>query len=478
MDKNVPMAQELTLHDDRLFPPDAAVRAIAQRIYAETRNLPIISPHGHVPPVWIADDQSFDNPTRLLLTPDHYINRLLHANGVDLSTLGVPVSRTDMTAEDNRNAWRTFCKHWPVYNGTAMRYWMTDQLVGVFGVTQRPSEETADEIYDTIQGWIDNHRPRALMDQFNISFIATTDDPADDLAHHDKIAADAEFSARHRVAPTFRPDKYLEPARADWNELVDRLSEVSGEDTSTLAGYTAAMEKRRAYFKSKGAISTDHSHADLLSEYLDAATAERLYGKARRGEINAEEATALRRHLMMDQVRMATEDGLTLTLHPAVLRDHDPQTAAEYGSDVGCDIPYALEVTRAMRPMLNAFGNHPNLKLVIFTLDEDTFSREIAPLAGFYRSLYIGVPWWFIDAPESIMRFKQSVTEMAGFSRISGMIDDTRAFCSIPARHDMMRRCDAAHLANLVAVHRLDEDEAIEQAIKLVVDNPKKVFNL
>ena len=238
------------------------------------------------------------------------------------------------------------------------------------------------------------------------------------------------------------------------------------------------MEKRRAYFKSKGAISTDHSHADLLSEYLDAATAERLYGKARRGEINAEEATALRRHLMMDQVRMATEDGLTLTLHPAVLRDHDPQTAAEYGSDVGCDIPYALEVTRAMRPMLNAFGNHPNLKLVIFTLDEDTFSREIAPLAGFYRSLYIGVPWWFIDAPESIMRFKQSVTEMAGFSRISGMIDDTRAFCSIPARHDMMRRCDAAHLANLVAVHRLDEDEAIEQAIKLVVDNPKKVFNL
>ena len=220
MDKNVPMAQELTLHDDRLFPPDAAVRAIAQRIYAETRNLPIISPHGHVPPVWIADDQSFDNPTRLLLTPDHYINRLLHANGVDLSTLGVPVSRTDMTAEDNRNAWRTFCKHWPVYNGTAMRYWMTDQLVGVFGVTQRPSEETADEIYDTIQGWIDNHRPRALMDQFNISFIATTDDPADDLAHHDKIAADAEFSARHRVAPTFRPDKYLNrraPTGMNWS---------------------------------------------------------------------------------------------------------------------------------------------------------------------------------------------------------------------------------------------------------------------
>ncbi len=472
------MAPELTLHDDRLFPADEGVRQIARRIYAETRHLPIISPHGHVPPAWIADDMSFDNPTRLLLTPDHYINRILHANGVELSHLGVPMTRPLMSEDENRAAWRTFCSHWSDYNGTAMRYWMTDQLVGVFGVTQRPSAETADQIYDTIQAWIDTHRPRALMDEFNISFIATTDDPCDDLAQHVQLAEDTEFSAKHRVAPTFRPDKYLEPARADWNDLVDRLAEVSGADTETLAGYTAAMENRRDYFKQRGAVSTDHSHADLVAEYLDAATAERLYAKARRREITGDEATALRRHLMMDQVRMASEDGLTLTLHPAVLRDHDPATAKEYGADVGCDIPYPVEVTRALRPMLNAFGNHPNLNLVVFTLDEDVYSREIAPLAGFYRSLYIGVPWWFIDAPESIMRFKQAVTEMGGFSRISGMIDDTRAFCSIPARHDMMRRLDAAHLAGLVAVHRLDEDEAIEQAIKLVDDNPKKVFKL
>lgn len=480
LDQNVLMTRELTLHDDRLFPADPAVRQIARSIYAQTRGLPIISPHGHVPPVWLSENQSFENPTKLLLTPDHYINRIMHANGVELSTLGVPVSRTDMTEQDNRNAWRTFCSHWADYNGTAMRYWMTDQLVGVFGVTQRPSAETADEIYDTIQAWIDDesHLPRALMDQFNIEFIATTDEPTDDLAEHEKIAAMADFSARHRVVPTFRPDKFLEPARADWNARVDKLAEVSGIDTSTLAGYTAAMENRRAYFKSKGAVSTDHSHADLIADYLEASEAERIYARARAGEATVAEANALRRHLMMDQVRMATEDGLTLTLHPAVFRDHEPDTAKQYGADVGCDIPYALEVTHAMRPMLNAFGNHPNLNLVVFTLDEDTYSREIAPLAGFYRSLYIGVPWWFIDAPESIMRFKQSVTEMAGFTRISGMIDDTRAFCSIPARHDMMRRLDARHLADLVAVHRLDEDEAIEQAVKLVVDYPKKVFKL
>ena len=480
MHQNVAMAPELTLHEDRLFSADGAVRQISRRIYAETKDLPIISPHGHVPPAWMSENLSFGNPTRLLLTPDHYINRILHANGVELSELGVPVTRTDMTEADNRAAWRTFCAHWSDFNGTAMRYWLTDQLVGVFGVTQRPSIETADEIYDTIQAWIDddNHRPRALMDQFKIEFIATTDDPCDDLHDHEKLAADAEFSAKHRVAPTFRPDKYLTPANPDWNQRVDTLGEVAGVDVSTLAGLTSALENRRAYFKAHGGVSTDHGIQDLDAAYLDAQDAERLYGKARAGEITAAEATALHHHLIMDQVRMATEDGLTLTLHPGAFRDHDRATFEAYGVDVGCDIPYAIEVTRATREMLNRFGNHPNLNLVLFTLDEDVYSREIAPLAGFYRSLYIGVPWWFIDAPESIMRFKQSVTEMAGFSRISGMIDDTRAFCSIPARHDMMRRLDAAHLANLVAAHRLDEDEAIEQARKLVVDNPKKVFKL
>ncbi len=477
---NDPMAHELTLDDDRLFPPDDTTRKIARRIYAETRDLPVISPHGHVPPAWLADNTSFDNPTRLLITPDHYLNRIMHANGVELSELGVPMSRPVMDEAGNRKAFRTLCEHWADYRGTAMRYWLTDQLVRVFGVRQRPSAETADAIYDTIQAWIDdeNHRPRQLMDQFRISFLATTDDPCDDLRFHQKLHADTKFSEAHTVVPTFRPDKYLEPARTDWNTSIDRLAEVTGLDTSTLAGYTAAMENRRAYFRANGAVSTDHSHDDLAAEYLDDALAQELYRKARRNEISGEEAVALRRHLLMDQARMATEDGLTMTLHPAVWRDHDPATAEAYGQDVGCDIPYAVEMTKALRPMLNAFGNHPNLNLVLFTLDEDTYSREIAPLAGFYRSVYIGVPWWFIDAPESIMRFKQSVTEMGGFSRISGMIDDTRAFCSIPARHDMMRRLDAAHLAQLVVIHRLDEDEAIDQAHRLVVDNPKKVFKL
>jgi len=473
------MASPLTLHDDRLFPADPGTREVARRIYATTRELPIISPHGHVPPRWIARNEHFGNPTKLLLTPDHYINRVLHANGVELSELGV--GRGDeMTEADNRRAFRLLCEHWADFNGTAMRYWLVDQLVGIFGVDVRPSAATADTIYDTIAARIDepDFRPRQLMDAFRIEFLATTDDPCDDLGLHAELAADDEFSARHRVVPTFRPDRYLEPARPDWNELVDALGAAAGVDVGTLDGYTQAMVERRRYFKAHGAVSSDHSHADLVTLILDHDEAARLYDRARRGRATADEALALRRHLFTDQARLACEDGLTMTVHPAVVRNHDAGAFARYGADVGGDIPAKLEATRGLQQLLNAYGNDPNLNLVLFTLDEDVYSRELAPLAAWYRSVYIGVPWWFVDAPESIMRFKQDVTEMAGFSRISGMVDDTRAFCSIPARHDMSRRLDAAHLAGLVTAHRLDEDEALDQARALVVDNPTRIFKL
>ena len=471
------MARAMTLNPDRLLPADPTTRDVARRLYQQVKDLPIISPHGHVPPVWIADDVPFGNPTSLFLTPDHYINRIMHANGVELSELGVPVG-SEFSDEQSRNAWRTFCSHWGDYNGTAMRYWMQDQLCGIFGIDVRPSAETADEIYDAIDAQLmtDAMRPRALMDSFDISFIATTDDPCDSLEHHRKIADDPSFT--RRVVPTFRPDKYLEPAREDWNQLVDALGEAAGVPVDSLAGYTEAMENRRAFFKQHGAVSTDHSHPDLGTVRLDQVDADALYSKARKGEASEAECVRLRQYLLTDQIRMATEDGLTLTLHPAVYRGHDTGATSRYGADVGNDIPVKLEVTRAVQPALEQFGNHPNLNLVIFTLDEDVFSREIAPLAGWYRSVYMGVPWWFIDAPESIMRFKQSVTEMGGFTRVSGMIDDTRAFCSIPARHDMSRRLDCAHLADLVVKHRLDEDEAVDSLLNLVSNNPKKVFKL
>jgi glucuronate isomerase len=314
------------------------------------------------------------------------------------------------------------------------------------------------------------------MDRFSIEFMATTDDPCDDLAHHEKLANDPGF--RHRVTPTFRPDKYLEPARSDWAGLTADLGRVSGVDTSTYAGWIAAMENRRAYFAAHGAVSSDHAHLDVRTEPLDRADAEKAYAQALAGRVEPALAKALQQTMLFEQARMATQDGLTMTLHPATYRNHHSQTFETYGPDVGADIPMSVEFTRSLHPLLDAFGTHPNFTLVLFTMDETTYSRELAPLAGFYPSVYVGVPWWFIDAPDAIKRFRQAVSEHAGFSRTSGFIDDTRAFLSIPARHDMSRRLDAVHLATLVAEHRLEFDEAQETIHQLVAVNPRKVFHV
>jgi len=466
----------LTLHPDRLLPADPAVRGIARELYEAVRALPIISPHGHVDPRLLLEDEPFADPTSLLISPDHYVTRLLHASGVPLEHLGVAQGPLD--PEASRAAWRTLCSHWHVFRGTPVRYWFDTELAEIFGVTVRPSAETADEIYDQIAAALTQpaFRPRALFEQFDISVLATTDDPADDLAAHAALAADPTFTGR--VVPTFRPDRYLESARPGWAEAVERLGEAAGTDTGTYAGWVAAMEARRAYFKANGAVSTDHSHDDVGSASLEAADAERLYARALAGTVTADEATALRRHMFVEMARMATEDGLTMTIHPGVRRSHHTASLERFGPDTGHDIPVKGEFTDALRPLLERFGTHPALKLVLFTLDETVFSRELGPLAGFYPSVYVGQPWWFLDAPDAIRRWRLAVTESAGLSRTSGFIDDTRAFCSIPARHDMSRRLDAGFLAELVAEHRLDLDEALETAVDLVAGRPVEVFGL
>ncbi len=470
------MTVPLTLHPDRLFPVDPATRALARSLYDTVKDLPILSPHGHVPPAWIAEDTPFSDPTNLLLTPDHYVNRVLHGQGVDLADLGVPMGRPDFTADQARNAWRIFCRHWHLYRGTPMKFWMEAELHDIFGVRVRPSEETADEIYDAIAAAIatPEFTPRALMHRFNIQFLATTDDPCDSLEHHATIRDTFDVPVR----PTFRPDRYCEPLRADWPELMGSLAEASGEPTDTWAGFRRAMEHRRAFFKGMGAVSTDHSHADLGTQPLSDADASAVYARALRGEASEDECTALRRTMVFDQARMASEDGLVMTLHPAVARNHHRPTFERYGADVGGDIPKPIEVVESLKPMLNAFGTNPNFTVVLFGMDETVYSREVGPLAGFYPSVYVGPPWWFIDAPDAIKRWRKAVTEYGTFYKTCGFIDDTRAFLSIPARHDLSRRCDVAHLAELVAEGRLEMDEAAEVAHALVVEQPRRVFKI
>jgi glucuronate isomerase len=466
----------LRLHPDRLLPPDPGVRSIARRLYEAVRDLPILSAHGHVDPRLLVDNEPFADPASLFVTPDHYVTRLLHASGVPLDALGV--GRGPLPEADARQVWRLLCGHWDVFRGTPARYWLESELAEIFEISLRPSVQTADAIYDQVAERLakDDYRPQALYDRFRIEVLATTDDPADDLSAHADLAADPAFSGR--VIPTFRPDRYLEPAQPGWREAIACLGEAADLDTGHYPGLLRALEERRRHFIAHGAVSADHSHIDVRTDPLEPAEADRIYRAALAGEATEDGSAALRRHLLLEMARMSCDDGLVMTLHPGVRRGHHGPTTAAFGPDTGNDIPIRAEFTDALRPLLERYGTHPNLHLVVFTADETAFSRELAPLAGFYPSVYVGVPWWFLDAPEAIRRFRAAVSETAGFSRTSGFVDDTRAFCSIPARHDMSRRIDAGWLARLVAEHRLDEDEATETALDLVTDRPRAVFKL
>jgi glucuronate isomerase len=462
----------LTLHADRLLPTEPGLRDIARRLYGAVRELPIISPHGHVDPGMLLDDQPFTDPTSLFIQPDHYVTRLLHAGGVSLDRLGV--GEGPLPEDRAREAWRLLCGHWHLLRGTPVRYWFDSELAEIFGVAERPSADNADRLYDQIAEQLrrPSHRPRALLKRFGIAFMATTDDPADDLAAHRALRDEAGVTTT--VAPTFRPDRYLEIGWPGWPEIVKGL----GGDVGDYAGYLAALEDRRRYFIAQGAVSADHGHTDAGTEPLERHDAERIYRAALTGSVSAAEAVGFRRHMIFEMARMSCDDGLVMTLHPGVYRNHHPATSDRYGPNTGHDIPTAVEYTRALQPLLQRFGTHPNFHLVLFTVDADVYSREIAPLAGFYPAVYAGAPWWFLDNPAAIHQYQQDVTEIAGFGRLSGFIDDTRAFCSIPARHDMSRRLDAGFLAGLVAAHRLDEDEALDTITALVSDQPRKVFKL
>lgn len=467
--------ETLVLDPDRLLPADASTRSIARRIYRAIEHLPIVSPHGHVDPALLLDDAPLGDPASLLVTPDHYVTRLLHAHGVKLNELGLG---DPARAAPPREVWRTFCRYWWAFRGTPVRYWLESELSEVLKVQQQPDAASADALFDEIASRLREPqlRPRALYEQFRIDVLATTDDPCSDLSIHRALRADPSWSGR--VIPTFRPDAYLNVPGPQWRGALDRLAAASGIDTADYAGFVAALENRREFFAQHGATATDYSPPDAQSAPLAADDAAAVYARAREGTASGSECIALRQHLLFEMARMSAEDGLVMQLHPGVVRNHHTATADEFGSDTGHDIPVAIEFTNALRPILQAFGTNPNFRLVLFTVDETTWSRELAPLAGFYPSVYVGAPWWFLDSPEGLRRFRRAVTETAGFYKCSGFIDDTRAFCSIPARHDTARRIDAGYLAELVTAHVLSEDDATQTAIAITQQLPKEVFRL
>jgi glucuronate isomerase len=454
------MPKALQPHPDRALPAGEA-REVARRIHDSTRSLPLLCLHGHVDVGLFATDEAFGNPADLLVVPDHYVTRMLISQGVSPDRLGLPRLDGTRTAEP-REIWREFCSHWHLFLGTPSRYWLEHEFAEVLGLTVAPSAETADDLYDEISARLKEpeFRPRALLDRFGIEVISTTDAATDDLAQHAKLAADLPG----RVIPTFRPDALVHLDRAGWRDLAGRLGALAGTDTSSYDGYLEALRKRRQAFIAAGALATDHGHLSAAATPLEPREAARIYAAALRGDVSADDAAAFAGHMLFQMAEMSAEDGLVLQLHPGVLRDHDPTIHTTYGPDQGHDIPVATEFTRSLRPVLERFGHAEGFRMVLFTVDETVYSRELAPLAGVYPSVRLGAPWWFLDSPDGMRRFRELVTETAGFYNTSGFVDDTRAFLSIPARHDLARRIDAGYLAKLVVEHRLDEDDAFQVA--------------
>jgi glucuronate isomerase len=464
------------LDRNRLFPAEATARAVAGKLYETVRDLPIISPHGHTDPRWFAENKPFPNPAALFIQPDHYIFRMLYSQEVSLESLGIPQVDGKENA-DPREVWRIFAKHYYLFRGTPTRLWLDFAFGQLFGLTDRLSPANADEFYETIAKKLQTPEflPRALFDRFNIEVLATTDAAVDSLEFHKAIR---ESGWKGRVLPTFRPDAVVDAEYIGFQDNLKLLGEVSGEDVSTWKGYLAALRSRRAFFKKNGATATDHGHLTALTADLPLAEAEQLYGRVYSGKMQAGDVELFQAQMLTEMAGMSVEDGLTMQLHPGSVRNYNKAVYDKFGRDKGADIPSPTEYVRALRPLLGKYGNEPGFTLILFTLDETVFTRELAPLAGHFPAVKLGPPWWFLDSPEGMMRFRETATETAGFYNTVGFNDDTRAFLSIPARHDVARRVDCAFLARLVAEHRLDEAEAFEVVKDLTVNLVRKAYKL
>jgi glucuronate isomerase len=463
----------MLIDEDRLFAADPSERKIAKTLYAQIKGLPIVSPHGHTQAAWFAKNEPFPDPATLFVQPDHYVFRMLYSQGISFDELEIGQARM----KDARAVWRIFASHYYLFRGTPTRLWLDFAFQELFGMEERLSEQNADRYFDAISEQLQKPEflPRALYERFNLEVLATTDSPLDSLEHHRAIR---NSGWKARILPTFRPDAVVDPDFAGFIGNVAKLGGQTGEDTGTWPGYLNALRKERARFSELGCTATDHGHPTAQTADLSSADAAELFRRVLKGDSDAQQRELFRAQMLTEMAQMSLEDGLVMQIHPGSVRNHNRRIFERYGRDVGADIPSRTNYVDALRPLLNRFGQERKLTIILFTLDESTYSRELAPLAGFYPCLRLGPPWWFHDSPEGMTRFREQATETAGFYNTVGFNDDTRAFLSIPARHDVARRMDCAFLARLVAQHRLAEDEALEVAHTLTYGLVKKAYRL
>jgi glucuronate isomerase len=465
------------LNDHRFFDPDPKVGQIAFELYKGVRDLPLISPHGHVPSKLLADNQPFPDPTELILIPDHYLFRMLYSQGIPLESLGIPSVDGTEVEKDHRKIWQIFADNYYLFAGTPSSVWLDYTLVNVFGIGEKLDSKNAMKIYDLIQKKLrtNDFLPRTLFEKFNIEVLTTTDAASDDLTYHRRMK---ESGWKGRVIPCFRPDAAVNILSLNWKREISALSKISGVEISDYRNFIKVLESRREYFKSYGAVSTDQGIESPYAHRLSDGEADAILQRALKGQSTEKDAAAFTAHMLMEMARMSVEDGLVMQIHPGALRDHNKYIFNRFGPDKGGDIPLQTEYTRNMREFLNEYGNNPRLTVVLFTLDETAYSRELAPLAGHYPALKLGAPWWFYDSIHGMIRYRQSVTETAGIYNTVGFTDDTRAFMSIPARHDLARRMDSNFLASMVARHVITEGEAKSMGRALAYGLAKKAYKL
>ncbi len=463
----------MLIHPDRLFPADPGTRETARKLYDQVRNLPLISPHGHTNAAWFSTNKPFPDPAQLFVQPDHYVFRMLYSQGIPLEDL--EIGRPEI--KNPRKVWQIFASHYHLFRGTPTRMWLDFAFQELFGLEELLSDKTSDLYFDAISEKLRTPEflPRALYQSFNLEVLATTDSPLDSLADHRAIR---ESNWKSRIIPTFRPDPVVDPDFPAFAENVGKLAEMTGEDTSAWSGYLNALKLARARFRELGCTATDHGHPTARTANLAAGEAAKLFQRVISQGADPQERELFRAQMLTEMARMSLDDGLVMQIHPGSSRNHNRKLYERYGRDMGADIPTVTNYVDALRPLLDQFGNERDLTIILFTLDESAYSRELAPLAGHYPCLKLGPPWWFHDSPEGMARFRELTTETAGFYNTVGFNDDTRAFLSIPGRHDMARRMDCAFLAKLVAEHRLQEEEAMEVAHELAYRLVKKAYRL
>ena len=465
------------VHPDRLFPADPNVRQIARSLYEHTQALPLVSPHGHCNPSGLADNRHFDDPSIELVTKDHYFLRLLYSQGVPLEALGVRPNDGSHFETDGRQVWRLFAQHYHHFSGTPSKLWLDHAMSEVFGIEAAITPETADQTYGELSDRLqdDAFRPRSLFERFGIEFLATTDGAIDPLDAHARLRASGWTG---RVVPTFRPDDVVDPDRVDFQANVEELGQMTGEDTSTWPGYLNAIRQRRSSFVDAGATASDHGHPSANTVDLSWQDSEALFARVISGQQEESDAECFRGLMLVQMAAMSLDDGLVMQIHAGSWRGHNPTVRNQFGTDMGADIPQSVNYVGALKPLLDRFGNDPSLTVVMYTLDETTYSRELAPLAGHYPALRIGPPWWFYDSPEGMRRYYQQVIETAGFANTVGFNDDARSLLTIPARHDVARRVNAGFLAGLVAEHRLGTEEAEQIATGLAYNLAHDAFKV